>query len=101
MSPLGAQHRCCDGGCMDFYQDFIVLWGWFGYLLELKNIRWTIVFIYDCFHFFSCLLTFVVVRYYDDNVAFFVSFFYITVCFGHFFQRIDFVYHGLEFSGFN
>jgi hypothetical protein len=34
---------------MDFHQDFIVTLGRRCYLLQLKNIRWSEFFVYDCF----------------------------------------------------
>ena len=42
--------RCYSCG-VDFYQNFIVLWNWFFYFFEVKNLWGAIFFVYCCFHF--------------------------------------------------
>jgi hypothetical protein len=47
--PVIRIYRCC----MNFDQDFIVLGSGFFYFFELKNFRWSVAFICNCFHEYS------------------------------------------------
>ncbi|MBA7662164.1 hypothetical protein ES703_70190 [subsurface metagenome] len=75
---------------MNFYQYFIVLGSRFFYLFELKNIRWSVSFIYNCFHKYSSnLLGFVIMFHSYDYISYFLSFFKIPDSFRDIMRELE------------
>ena len=109
---MGTPVRCICGCRMNVYQDFIVLGDRFFYLFELKNIRWSVFCVYNCFHEFpprlrgnlvgcSAMSGYVILLHSDDYMTLFVSCFYIPVSLDNLFQRIASINDRLYLSRLN